>query len=392
MVKRLVLEKADRLYHLPPSIDDFLPRKRENRKMLGRDILDLARFGWPSESDVDVPGEGCHAATDAEIASLTEKTAAWYSRRYDGKINPAKEIFIGGSIRQILNLLSLAFFNPSDMILIPDPGVWHYRAAAVLSSAETIPYHLSERNNFKPALSAISNNVARSARGMILNSPHNPTGSALKKEDLSEILHLARRENLLLILDQAFDGFIEGDNQASLFGLPGGRKTAIELYSYAYNFGRSQPLYAFAVAQPAIIVALRRLAGIFGDGLDSYHIAAANEACSDSRSGMDKLKNKYAQNRKLIDQLCAKLRLLPTERRIGPFYWAKLPGRKQSRGYCRQLYLKAGILAVPGLAFGENGEGYIRFSLTAEPEVYQKAIDTTRRLFQTAKSRKASDG
>jgi LL-diaminopimelate aminotransferase len=392
MVKRLVLEKADRLYHLPPSINDFLPRKRENRRMLGRDIIDLARFGWPSESDTVQTGEGCHAATDAEITRLTEKTAAWYSRRYDGKISPVKEIFIGDSIRQILNLLSLAFFNSGDMVLIPDPGVWHYRAAAVLSSAETIPYHLSERNNFKPALSAIASSVTRSARAMILNSPHNPTGAVLKKDDLSEILHLARRENLLLILDQAFDGFIEGDDQASFFGLPGGRKTAIELYSYAYNFGRPQPSYAFAVAQPAIIAALRRLAGIFGDGLDSYHIAAATDACSDPSSRMEKLKIKYAQNRKLIDQLCAKLRLLPTEHRIGPFYWAKLPGRKQSRGFCRQLYLKAGILAVPGLAFGENGEGYIRFSLTAEPEVYQKAIDATRKLFQTAKSRKPSDG
>jgi LL-diaminopimelate aminotransferase len=392
MIKKLVLEKADRLYHLPPFLDDFLPRKKERKKMLGHDILDLARFDWPSLPAEGKAQNGIRAATEAEISGLAEKTAAWYRNRYGGKVNPAKEIFVGHSIRQILNLLALAFVNPGDMLLIPDPGVWHYRAAAVLASAETIPYHLSERNRFKPALNSISVSVARTARGMILNSPHNPSGAVLAKEDLEEILHLAGRENLLLILDQAFDGFIDGGNPASLFTIPGGRKSAIELYSYGYNFGRPQPSCAFAIAQPAIIVALKRLARIFGLGLSHYLIESAAEACDAPDDEMEKLKNKYAHNRKMVDQLCAKLRLIPTEFRVGPFYWAKLPGRKQSRRFCRLLYLKAGILAVPGFAFGENGEGYIRFSLTGKPEAYEKAIEATGMLFQPTKSRKASHG
>jgi aspartate/methionine/tyrosine aminotransferase len=392
MIKKLVLEKADRLYHLPPFLDDFLPRKRERRKMLRQDVLDLARFKWPALTADDKIQDSVRSANDNEISDLAEKTAAWYQNRYGRKINPAKEIFIGGSIRQILNLLSLAYFNSGDMVLIPDPGVWHYRAAAVLASAETIPYHLNERNNFKPALSAISNSIARTAKGMILNSPHNPSGAILNKEDLEEILHLAGRENLLLILDQAFDGLHEGDNPASLFALPGGRKTAVELYSYAYNFGLPQPACAFAVAQPTIIVALRRLAIIFGCSSGQYQIQTAARACENPGTELDKIKAHYAQNRKLIEQLCNKLRLIPTRYRVGPFYWAKLPGRKQSRRFCRLLYLKAGILAVPGLAFGENGEGYIRFSLTGKQEIYRKAIEATGKLFQSTKARKSSDG
>jgi len=390
MIKKLVLEKADKLYHLPPFIDDFLPRKKERPKMLGHDILDLARFEWPSGAGRAENDN--RPATPAEIMELAEKTAAWHRHRYGGKVHPAREIYIGSSIRQILNLIALAFFNPGDMLLIPDPGVWHYRAAAVLASAETIPYHLNERNRFKPALSAISNSVARSARGMIINSPHNPTGSILTKDDLGEILHLASRENVLLILDQAFDVFIDSDHQASLFALPGGRKSAIELYSYAYNFGRPHPAPAFAIGQPAIVAALRRMARIFGDHPNASQVSIASAACAESPSSIEELKSKYAQNRKLVDQLCAKLRLIPTDYRTGPFYWAKLPGRKQSRRFCRLLYLKAGILAVPGLAFGENGEGYVRFSLTGDTDIYNKAIAATKKLFQTAKSGKTLDG
>lgn len=390
MVRKLVLEKADRLYHLPPLLDDFLPR-RERKKMLGREVIDLARFDWPSVAEKN-PDNPPPFADEEQIADLAEKTAAWYKSRYGGRVNPAKEIFIGGSIRQILNLLSLAYFNPGDMILIPDPGVWHYRAAAVLASAETVPYGLSERNRFRPALSSISINVARTAKAMVLNSPHNPTGAILKKDDLAEILYMAGRENLMLILDQAFDGFIDGDDQASLFSIPGGRKVAVELYSYAYNFGRPQPACAFAVAQPTIIASLKRVAKIFSHRIDAGRWNSAMEASAGTGTGLDEMKNVFAKNRETIDKLCDKLRLIRSQYRIGPFYWAKLPGRKQSRRFCRVLYMKAGILAVPGVAFGENGEGFIRFSLTGKPEIYQKALDATRKLFQPSKTRRTGDG
>ncbi len=391
MVKKLVLEKADRLYHLPPLLDDFLPRK-ERKKMLGRDVLDLARFDWPARSKDDAAGDGLRPATNKEQADLAEKTAAWYTARYGGKINPTKEIFFGASIRQLLNLLALAYFNPGDLALIPDPGVWHYRAAAVLASAETVPYHLGERNHFKPALSSISSNVARTARAMIINSPHNPTGAVLNSDDLSEILHMAGRENLLLILDQAFDAFIDGDNPASLFSLPGGRRNAVELYSYAYNFARPMPSCAFAVAQPSVVAALRRVAEVFSFRINALQLSAALTALAGSRSEISAMRNRFTQNRKAIDKLCSKLRLIPDEYRVGPFYWAKLPGRKQSRRFCRVMYLKGGILAVPGIAFGENGEGYIRLSLTGEHQTYHDAIEATGKLFQTGKERKPDHG
>ncbi len=391
MVRKLVLEKADRLYHLPPLLDDFLPRK-ERKKMLGRDIIDLARFSWPTGPSGKSSDNPPPHADEAQLSALAAKTAAWYKARYGGRINPAKEIFIGGSIRQILNLLALAYFNPGDVVLVPDPGVWHYRAGAVLASAETMPYGLSERNRFKPAMSSISVSIARTARAMVLNSPHNPTGAILNKDDLAEILYVAGRENLMLILDQAFDGFIDGDNPASLFSIPGGRKVAVELYSYAYNFGRPQPSCAFAVAQPAIIASLKRIAEVFSHRVDTGQWQSAMDACADSGARLDEMRNAFAKNRDMLDKLCDKLRLIPSSHRVGPFYWAKLPGRKQSRRFCRVLYMKAGILAVPGVAFGENGEGFIRFSLTAEPETYRKALDATRKLFQPSKERRTGDG
>ena len=391
MIKKLMLEKADRLFHLPPVLDDFLPRK-SRKKMLGQEIIDLARFRWPMPSDEKAQFDDELPATAEEISVLMEKTAAWYRGRYGVKIQPSKEIFIGGNIRRILGLLALAFFDPSDVILLPDPGIWHYRAAAVLASAETVPYHASEKNGFKPVISSITNNLARMAKAMVLNRPHNPSGAMIGKDELQEILHLAGRDNLMLILDQAFDGLADDQHPTSLYALPGGRKVALELYSFAYNFGRPLPSIGFAVGQPALISGLRGVAKILGYGLTKRQVQLGLSACENPTDGLENIRSQFAANRELLDQICQKLRLIPAEYRNGPYYWAKLPGRKQSRRFCRNLYLQCGVLAVPGVAFGENGEGSIRFSLTAAADSYRQAIEATNRMFQTVREGKSSDG
>ncbi|MEE9442847.1 MAG: pyridoxal phosphate-dependent aminotransferase [candidate division Zixibacteria bacterium] len=389
MIRKLVLEKADRLYHLPSIVDDFLPRKTK-RKVIRHEILDLARFKWRNEPDPQHNSNSLTAASEIDLQNLSQKTADWYLERFGAKIIPAKEIYIGGSIRQILVLFSLAYLNPGDLLLIPDPGIWHYRAAAALASAEAVPYHLLERNDCKPALSGFSESLIRVARGMVLNSTHNPTGQSLNKEDLTKMVRTARKENLILILDQAFEGFKENDHSASLFSVPGGRKVGLELYSYSYNFGKSLPSLGFAIGQPALISSLKHIASRLGILPISLQINDAIGVFDNYLKRLNELKAHFAHNRELADQLCDKLRIMPARIRQGPFYWAKLPGRKQSRRFCRLLYLRCGILVLPGIAFGENGEGFIRFSLTPRPEVYEKAISVAGGFFQ--KTRKSVDG
>jgi aspartate/methionine/tyrosine aminotransferase len=391
MVKRLMVERADRLYHLPPVIDDFLPRG-DRTTVLGRDIIDLARFRWPKDETVTAGDDAAVAVDQTQLSELAELTSEWYRARFGARINPRKEIFFGASIRQMLGMLTLSFFNPGDLILIPDPGVWHYRAAAALASAETVPYHLTERNHFRPDMRAMTGNLIRLARGIILNSPHNPTGAVLTHDDLSQLLRLAGKNNLLLVLDQAFATLSDDNQPLSLFSLPGGRKVALELYSYAYNFGLPMPSIGFAVGQPAIIAGLQQTAAAFGISVSRQ---TANIALQAFRGGKPKsvdISVRFTHNREMAEEICRKLRLEPADNRTGPFCWARLPGRKMSRRFCRVLYLRCGVLAVPGMAFGENGEGYIRFSLTAPEATYQKAIDAVAKFQQPRRERKSADG
>ncbi len=384
------MEKADRLYHIPPVIDEFLPKKPRH-KIIRHEILDLARFKWPVPEDsgaVDQIAE----ATPEELAELAEKVAEWYQNRFGARIKPAKEIFFNGGIRRVLNLFALTYFNPGDIALIPDPGIWHYRAAASIASAETLPYHLNERNRFKPTLDILSGNQARLAKALFINSPHNPTGTALSRDELSEILIMAGKNNLILILDQAFERFSDEAHPVSLFGIPGGRKVSLEIYSFAYNLGMALPSFSFAIGQPTMISALRQTARVFGMGINRSQARLAMSAFEMEPERIDNLKTRFRQNREIVDAICTKLRLEPAVNRPGPFYWVRLPGRKQSRRFCRKLYLRTGIQAVPGIAFGENGEGYIRFSLTGEKEVYQKGLEIAGKFFVTSIERNSTDG
>lgn len=390
MIKKVVLEKADRLYHIPPVIDEFLPKKPRH-KIIRHEILDLARFHWPGPDDNPALDQIAEA-TPEELAELAEKVAQWYQNRFGTRINPAKELFFNGGIRRILNLFTLTYFNPGDVALIPDPGIWHYRAAISIASAETLPYHLSERNRFKPALDILTGNQARLARAIFINNPHNPTGTSMNIEELSEVLKLAGKNNLIVILDQAFERFGEETNPVSLFAIPGGRKVSFELYSFAYNFGMALPSFSFAVGQPTMISGLRQTARVFGMGINRSQARLAMSAFDLETPRIGKLKARFRSNREMVDSICTKLRLEPGESRPGPFYWVRLPGRKQSRRFCRRLYLRTGIQAVPGIAFGESGEGYIRFSLTGEKEIYQKALDVAGKFFITTREGKSSDG
>jgi LL-diaminopimelate aminotransferase len=391
MIKQMVIDKADRVFHLPPTAEDYLPL-RGRKRLLGREVLDLARFSWPIGPGPEGSAEDACAADEPESAALAEKLAEWYGLRFGVRINPAKEIFVAGGIRQILNLAALSFFNPGDMVLTPDPGWWQYRAAVALASADPVLYHLNERNGYRPAANRMAANVARLAKGIILNSPHNPTGAALSAENLGELLHIAGKENLMVILDQAFEGLTESGRPASFFALPGGRKVALELYSCAYNLGGSRTAPAFAVGQPAFIGGLRNMARTFGLRLTRGQVIAGAAGEATLRGRLEEVQRLVSQNREQVDGLCRRLGLTPSGERGGPYYWAKLPGRKLSRHFCRRLYLRCGILVLPGVAFGEGGEGYVRWSLTGPADTYRQAAEAAGRYFLTHREQGKRDG
>ena len=182
----------------------------ERRKTLIKrvDALDLASFSWPvePEAETSIDADGIKAASGERIAQLKEALAEWLMAHHQIRINPVKEIFVGGGITNLLFNLALAFIEPGDIAFVPAVGIPTYRKVIAACGGEAVNYGVSARSDWAPDFERLGTTLGRVARLLFLNSPHNPTGTILNKDDLAEILYVAGRENLMLILDQAFDG------------------------------------------------------------------------------------------------------------------------------------------------------------------------------------------
>jgi LL-diaminopimelate aminotransferase len=372
-VRKVVIEKADRLYQLPPDPMAYL--QSERRRTLPRRVttLDLATFAWPLTLESStIPSSSLAPASNDEIASLKDEIAAWCQSYHGAKIDPEKEIFIGGSVSTLLYLVALAFVDSGDIVFVPSLGVPHYRRVTGAVGGETLRYDVSAKNNWLPSFDRVTSRAGRVARVLFLNSPHNPTGAELDNGTVTDLVWLAGKENVLLVND-ASHSTLSGHKSVSLMSVTGGKHVGIELYSIPRTFGTPSIPLGFAVGNKDAIAGLISAAQVVPQVTNSWMISLAREAIRSRTDRIEPVRRHIAQSRAAVMTLCETLELEPVGYQSIPFVWAKIEGRKPASALAATLFRRSRILVTPGSAFGDNGEGHIRFSLTAESGVVESA-------------------
>ena len=164
--KKVVIDKANRLYQLPPDVLSLLGPERRRRLIRRADLIDLATFDWPVpfETDSRLSPEQLAPASPQRRAELAEALAAWFSRRHGVKINPAKEIYLGGRISSLMFGLALAYIEPGDLAFVPQLGVPIYRKVITACGGEAIPYGLTSRDDWQPDFERLNTKLGRVAR------------------------------------------------------------------------------------------------------------------------------------------------------------------------------------------------------------------------------------
>ncbi|MBN4076534.1 aminotransferase class I/II-fold pyridoxal phosphate-dependent enzyme, partial [Gemmatimonas aurantiaca] len=205
MRKRIILDRADRMYQMPDGLDEFYPTLGQLRQLAGAEkisnILDLARPQWLSAAESaefaenKLSSDALQPATKQQLSDLREAISGWAGREMSLRVDPVKEIYLGGGNSENLHLSALAYLDPGDLALYPNPGYPIYRQAILSHGAEPLGYQLTEKHGFKPRLKNISEKISRAARLLFLNNPHNPSGAELDIEELDELLWLAARDN-----------------------------------------------------------------------------------------------------------------------------------------------------------------------------------------------------
>ncbi len=376
MIKKVVLDKADRLYHFPFDLEEFFPRRTLRTIDKRFTLIDLGRFRWPVTGDLTGPAiAGDKLADPDDLNAVKQSVTRWLKAEFGLRAVSPKEIYVGQGIRRMLLDLCLAFVESGDVVLYPEPGVPFYKRQVITADGVPVPYPISEQTGFKPSTKKLASKLGGTAKIFILNNPHNPTGAMLDGTDLTDLSRVASRENVFIVNDAAYCSLAE-EKYVSLLSIPGGAKVGLELFSVPFTFGLPYIPMGIAVGPASVISGMETMGRSIGNIIPKAWIGPTIEAIDNYPAPTLRSAIKTINRSRLeAEQLVEKFGWEMVRQKSTPFAWIKIPGRRRTSPLAQTLLKRKGILALPGNAFGENGEGFFRLSLTASVDDFRAAAE-----------------
>ena len=308
------------------------------------------------------------------LPELRDAIAKFYNKFFGVELNPLNEVLpLMGSKEGIMHI-SLAFLNPGDEVLIPNPGYPTYLSVTKLVEANPVFYNLSEENGWFPNLSELENKDLSKVKLMWINYPHMPTGAYANLDQFQKLLEFAKTNNILLINDNPYS-FILNDEYLSLLKVKGYKDFVLELNSFSKSFNMSGWRVGMLVGSSDNITKVLKVKSNMDSGMFYGIQKGAIAALNLDKSWFEDLNKVYLKRRKLIWNIADKLNCSYDKNSKGLFVWAKLPNHiKSSEQYIDTLLKEKKIFIAPGTIFGSNGEGYIRFSLCIDEVKINEAL------------------
>lgn len=364
----------------------FSRKLREVRDLIaqGRPVINMGIGSpdlAPSEEVIasfqkSVRDAGAHQYQSYQgLPELRETISEFYKVKFGVETDAANEILpLMGSKEGIMHI-SMAFLNPGDEVLIPNPGYPTYTAVTKLVGGVPRFYGLNEANNWFPDLNALEKEDLSSVKLMWVSYPHMPTGATASIEQLQKLVAFARKKGILLVNDNPYS-FVLSKNPISLLAVEGSKSTALELNSLSKTFNMAGWRVGMVLGNAKHIEAILKVKSNMDSGMFYGIQKGAIVALKSGRSWFEELDAIYEARRQLMYQLVDKLGCTYDKDAVGMFVWAKLPeGAPDSEAYIDQVLYSKNVFIAPGTVFGSNGEGYIRLSLCVKREKIKEAIE-----------------
>lgn len=307
------------------------------------------------------------------IPELREAFAGWYSRWYGVDLNPATEIQpLVGSKEGIL-LISLAFLDKGDKVLVPDPGYPTYSSASRLAEAEILTYDLKEENGWYPDFEELEKMDLSGVKIMWTNYPHMPTGAPASETLYARLVEFGRQHNILICNDNPYS-FILNDRPLSILAQPGAKECCLELNSLSKAHNMAGWRIGMVAGNSEIISQILKVKSQMDSGMFKPLQMAAVEALRQGPEWFAELNAEYARRRVLAGNIFDQLGVEYDRTSAGMFLWGKV-GKFSGEALSDRILYDAGVFITPGFIFGKNGEDYVRISLCATPETLKNAAE-----------------
>lgn len=309
------------------------------------------------------------------LPELRRAMTTFYEAKFGVSLDDSTEVLpLMGSKEGIMHI-SMAFLNPGDEVLIPDPGYPTYTSVTKLVGAVPIKYDLTEKGDWLPDLEMLRSTDLSKVRLMWISYPNMPTGAIITKEKMRALVDFAKEYNILLVNDNPYS-FVLNDKPTSILQIEGAKEIALELNSLSKTFNMAGWRVGMVMGSAAHILAVLKIKSNMDSGMFYGIQQGAVTALKSGAEWFKELDDVYRSRRELMFKLADKLGCKYDKDTAGMFVWAKLPdGSQTSEAFIDQVLYEKNLFIAPGTIFGSNGEGYIRFSLCVTEEKIQEAID-----------------
>ena len=388
---KIVFEPARRVKELPPYLFLDIDRAKRAAREKGVDVIDFG-IGDPDlptpqfvidAFDKAVKDPSTHRyPLDAGRREFREAVAVWYQKRFGVTLDPDSEILPLIGSKEGLTHLPLAFINPGDRALVPDPAYPAYTRAVSFAGGKSVPYALLEENRFLPDWTAIAKARPAGIKLMYFNYPNNPTGAVAGPDTFDKAARFGRKHKILMCHDNAYsEVFFGHEKPASFLQAEGSRSVGLEFHSLSKTFNMTGWRLGFVCGNADAIAALAKIKSNIDSGVFSAIQLAGADALKRTDTFTAANNAMYVKRRNV---LVAGLKSLGWNVHApeATFYlWCRLPkGHTSSIEFSKFLLEKCGIVCTPGVGFGKYGEGYARFTLTVSEERIKMAIERLKKV------------
>lgn len=314
------------------------------------------------------------------IPELRKGFAGWYSKWYNVELDPQTEILpLIGSKEGILHI-SLAFLNPGDSVLIPDPGYPTYSSVSKLVGANLINYELKEESGWMPDFEALEKMDLSGVKLMWVNYPNMPTGAAASVELFEKLVAFGQKHGIIICNDNPYS-FILNEKPLSILSIPGAKDICIEMNSMSKSHNMPGWRIAMLATNARFVQWILKVKSNIDSGQFKPMQYAAAEALNAPQEWYNGMNRVYRKRRNLAGQIMHALGCNYDESQVGMFLWGKVPDNiENAEAIADKVLYDANVFVTPGFIFGKKGERYLRLSLCCNEETLEEALKRIQKM------------
>lgn len=382
--------KARRMEILPAYLFDEIVRLRNETVARGLDVIDLG-MGDPDFRTSEKIVKAMNLALSDErnhhypsyrgIPELRHAFAQWYMNRFRVELDPETEILPLLGSKEGIGHIHLAYIDPGDKVLVPDPGYPTYQGGTILAGGTPLYYPLTKENGFLPDLYAIEKFDLTGVRLMHINFPSNPTTTTAPIHFFENMVEFGLKHNIIICHDAAYSElYFDGIEPPSFLQAKGAKSIGIEFHSLSKTYNMTGWRLGVAVGNSEAITALGSVKSNYDTGIFMAVQWAGVAALKGDQTYLGEIRNRFQKRRDIFVRGLDSIGFSLQKPKATFYVWGEIPGNKSSIEFAQRLLNEAGVVVTPGVGFGKHGEGYFRAALTVDESRLEEALQRIKKV------------